>query len=262
MEKGTPRFARHRRVRPFLRQVRSRRTKRGHRVSRRRREYCRLYTRCGAGRDRADHATAGRDPFSRRTLWRILRAEQGAVSAPPAAVWGGATRAIVQAPCLRAELARVAPNVEITVLPNGLPAASFVAKSQYAAARPRLLFVGHLTYAKGFYDLMHVFRRLRAKWPELVLACAGELPRPNRAATQVLTPARQDDYSRRYREICEEIRDLHRRRPEQRHRVCGRRFGRREGQPVWILQTSSCCPPIRKDFRLRSSKRCSRDCQS
>jgi glycosyltransferase involved in cell wall biosynthesis len=120
--------------------------------------------------------------------------------------WGGATRAIVQAPRLRAQVARVAPKTEITVLPNGLPAASFAAKSHYASPRPRLLFVGHHTVAKGFYDLMHAFRSLRAKWPELVLASAGELPRPNRAASQVLPPTRRAEYLRRYGEFCDEIR--------------------------------------------------------
>ncbi len=120
--------------------------------------------------------------------------------------WGSAALAIVQAPRLRAQLARAVPNLEITVLPNGLPAATFAAKTHYASPRPRLLFVGHHTYAKGFYDLMHAFRRLRVKWPDLVLACAGELPRPNRAASQLLAPQRRAEYLQRYREYCDEIR--------------------------------------------------------
>jgi len=118
--------------------------------------------------------------------------------------WGGAARAIVQTPRLRAQLARVAPNVEIAVLPNGLPAASFAAKSQYTSPRPRLLFVGHLIHSKGFHDLMHGFRRLRAKWPELVLACAGELPRPEHDAGQLPT-VNPTEYPRRYHDICQEI---------------------------------------------------------
>lgn len=119
--------------------------------------------------------------------------------------WGSAARAIVQAPRLRSQLARAAPNVELAVLPNGLPPTKFTAKSQYASARPRLLFVGHLTYDKGFYDLMQGFRRLRAKWPQLELACAGELPKPRREANQLLPPDRQAEYLRRHHEICNEI---------------------------------------------------------
>jgi glycosyltransferase involved in cell wall biosynthesis len=122
--------------------------------------------------------------------------------------WGSARNVIVQAPRLTDALCQAAPHVETVVLPNGLAAESFVPKQSYKTAAPRLLFVGHLTYFKGFYDLMKAFRALRTGHPDATLVCAGELPRPERSFADFLPTHLQAEYVRRRFEICDEIREF------------------------------------------------------
>lgn len=120
--------------------------------------------------------------------------------------WGSASRAIVQTPRLRHALDEAAPRVDVATIPNGLDAAAFGAKKSYGTAAPRILFVGHLLYSKGFYDLMHAFRALRRQFPAAELVCAGELPRPERHFADFLPVEKQQEYIRRRFEMCEEIR--------------------------------------------------------
>jgi glycosyltransferase involved in cell wall biosynthesis len=120
--------------------------------------------------------------------------------------WGSARKAIVQTPGLGRDLRGVAPRTEIVVLPNALRGTAHVTKQDYATATPRVLFVGHLTFAKGFYDLMHAFRTVRRVCPEAKLMCAGELPSPERAFADLLPRAQRDAYLRNRHRWCEEIR--------------------------------------------------------
>lgn len=122
--------------------------------------------------------------------------------------WGSARRAIVQTPRLRTALAGAASHVEVVVVPNGLAAQGFPAKRSYTTARPRILFVGHLVYSKGFYDLILAFRRLRLEHPGITLVCAGELPTPERSFADFLPDDRRDDYLRRRHELCAQIREF------------------------------------------------------
>jgi len=122
--------------------------------------------------------------------------------------WGSASRAIVQAPRLSDVLREAAPHVEVIVLPNGLRGDELPPKSTYVTEQPRILFVGHLTYFKGFYDLMHAFRELRARRPDTVLVCAGELPDPQRSFVDFLPRGRQAFYLKHRHEICAEIRSF------------------------------------------------------
>ncbi len=119
--------------------------------------------------------------------------------------WGTARTAIVQTERLRDVLAAAAPHVETVVVPNGLDADQFPAKQSYETARPRLLFVGHLTFSKGFHDLMRAFRELRKRHPDVTLVCAGERPTPEKSFADFLPSTLRDDYLARRHEICREI---------------------------------------------------------
>jgi glycosyltransferase involved in cell wall biosynthesis len=118
--------------------------------------------------------------------------------------WGLASCAIVQGARLTSLLRDAAPHVPTVVVPNGLRGKDHPPKASYATNRPRLLFVGHLTYPKGFNDLIDAFRMLRARWPTIRLACAGELPQPDRRLADFLPAERQDDYVQRRHELCAE----------------------------------------------------------
>ena len=119
--------------------------------------------------------------------------------------WGSARTAIVETPRLGRMLRDAAPHVPIAVMPNGLNEDSNAPKQDYARSG-RILFVGHLTYPKGFNDLAHVFRELHAQDSELVLSCAGELPQPDRRLADFLPVARQAEFIRRRQELCDETR--------------------------------------------------------
>lgn len=120
--------------------------------------------------------------------------------------WGSASQAIVQVPGLRGALAEAAPHVDVAVLPNGLPSKEHPAKRDYTTDDPRILFVGHLTYAKGFYDLMHAFAEVRKKWPRAVLVCAGELPRAEASLAAFLPAADQKAFLAQMHRVSDEIR--------------------------------------------------------
>lgn len=81
---------------------------------------------------------------------------------------------IVQAGALKEMFRGIFPLESIQVLPNGLDFTNWTAPVRDSSPRVRLLFVGHLTFAKGFYDLILAYQQLRVRYPQLELCYAGE----------------------------------------------------------------------------------------
>lgn len=84
------------------------------------------------------------------------------------------TGIIVQAAALKQMFAGLFSEERIAVLPNGLDFSDWPIPQRAVQTRIRLLFVGHVTYAKGFYDLILAYGQLRKSHPELELWFAGE----------------------------------------------------------------------------------------
>lgn len=68
----------------------------------------------------------------------------------------------------------IVPLKKVRVLPNGLDFADWPLPTPRDATKLRLLFIGHLSFAKGFYDLIVAFERLRKEHPNVELLFAGE----------------------------------------------------------------------------------------
>ncbi len=102
--------------------------------------------------------------------------------------WGSAACAIVQTARLAGQLADAAPEVAIAIVPNGLRGERHPPKRTYASPGLTLLFVGHLSRAKGFLDLVSAFRVVRAHHPNARLVCAGELEATALVRAALATP--------------------------------------------------------------------------
>ncbi|MCA9733616.1 glycosyltransferase family 4 protein [candidate division KSB1 bacterium] len=75
---------------------------------------------------------------------------------------------------LRPMFQQIDPSLNLAVLYNGLPPAQFVfAEKRNEDKDVKLFFMGHLTFAKGFYDLVAAYKKLRTKYPFLRLHIAG-----------------------------------------------------------------------------------------
>lgn len=122
------------------------------------------------------------------------------------ATWGRIDRAIVQSPRLTSQLGRAAPRVPVSVLPNGLPAmAAAGRRSNHPSGRVTLLFMGYLTYTKGFYDLLRVVRTLNGTAPLVRFRFAGERPPGDlRQFGAFLPPGLRADYLGRAEAIAAE----------------------------------------------------------
>ena len=124
--------------------------------------------------------------------------------------WRRAARGIVQSPRLSSQLQSSAPSVPVSVLPNGLDEKAYPPKDTYAASGPvTLLFVGYLSFTKGFYDLIGVFLKLRATYPQLKLRFAGERPKHGlRNFQEFLSPEARAAYVAKADEISAAINDF------------------------------------------------------
>lgn len=120
--------------------------------------------------------------------------------------WGSAARAIVLSPSLRGLLGEAVPHVPVDVVPNALPAERFARKQSYADSK-RVLFVGHLTAAKGFYDLLQCFRLVRMRHPQATLVCAGEIPSAKQHAAAALPRGARHDHQPEPDVMMREIRE-------------------------------------------------------
>ncbi|MYN47385.1 glycosyltransferase [Pseudoduganella sp. FT93W] len=96
---------------------------------------------------------------------------------------GGLTRGVIrlvfrQAACVLVLssgwahwLASVAPRAQVIVLPNPVSVPSVVHREKLSE---RLIFLGHLSKAKGCYDLLAALAMLAPRYPQLSLVMAGE----------------------------------------------------------------------------------------
>lgn len=67
------------------------------------------------------------------------------------------------------------PDDKISVLMNGIDPADFPMRTIQARSTLNILYLGHLTFPKGFYDLILAYRKLRGKYGDSVrLTFAGE----------------------------------------------------------------------------------------
>jgi len=115
---------------------------------------------------------------------------------------------IVQAAALRKMFEGLFPRERIAVLPNGLDFADWPAPTRANGARVRLLFVGHVTFAKGFYDLILAYEQLRKRHPQLELWFAGETmdhERQKFRVAELLDPPQQQYFFDHVHEISERI---------------------------------------------------------
>lgn len=76
-----------------------------------------------------------------------------------------ADRMLVQAERLREEFADILPEDRVAVLPNGIDVGRIQAVERRAAAEPRVLFIGHLSAAKGYCDLLRAAPRVVRRHP-------------------------------------------------------------------------------------------------
>ena len=102
-------------------------------------------------------------------------------------IWRSAAAVTTNADNLRQLALRVAPGLDITVIPNGVDTERFhpVAEKQPDPARQTVLFVGRLNSQKGLDALLSALGRIRDRPPSdfhLVLAGAG--PEENRLKEQ------------------------------------------------------------------------------
>jgi glycosyltransferase involved in cell wall biosynthesis len=115
---------------------------------------------------------------------------------------------IVQAAALKQMFDGLFPQEQISVLPNGLDFSDWPAPERAPSDRVRLLFVGHVTFAKGFYDLLLAYEQLRAKFPQLELWFAGETmdnERQKFRVAELLEPRHQEYFFGNVHEISERI---------------------------------------------------------
>jgi glycosyltransferase involved in cell wall biosynthesis len=111
---------------------------------------------------------------------------------------------IVQAAALKRMFDGLFPIERIHVLPNGLDFSNWPIPTRVAQGRVRLLFVGHITFAKGFYDLILAYEKLRKSHPQLELWFAGETmdhERQRFRVAELLDPVHQQYFFEHVTEI-------------------------------------------------------------
>lgn len=118
---------------------------------------------------------------------------------------------VVLGRCLAKPFKEIDPNLHVEALYNGLPAEHFAfCKNRHEPETVNLFFMGHLTFAKGFYDLIVVFKRLLEKHPAMQLHIAGT-PYSRSNAAQIASFLNGDFkqfYLRNLDRIHDEIDDL------------------------------------------------------
>lgn len=115
-------------------------------------------------------------------------------------------RLFVQSQRLREQFAGLVPEERLRVLPNGI-AWHEVPERQRCVAESlpyRLLFVGHLAFAKGFRELVRAYQRLRRELP-VELWVLGTRIAQRQVARSFLPPEWQQYYDRHAPEIEAEI---------------------------------------------------------
>jgi len=82
---------------------------------------------------------------------------------------------IVQADCLKNQFRGLLPDEKIKAVYNMIDVARYQRKTPYNDAGKRVFFMGHLTYAKGYSDLLLALPEIAAAVPDVKLVCAGAI---------------------------------------------------------------------------------------
>ena len=82
-----------------------------------------------------------------------------------------ATRVLVLSETWRHEIAAIAPNAHLAVVPNTV---SLPASSAHTDTPPHILFLGRIGPRKGAFDLIAAFANLAPRYPDLRLTLAGD----------------------------------------------------------------------------------------
>ncbi|MCK5374849.1 MAG: glycosyltransferase family 4 protein [Alphaproteobacteria bacterium] len=85
---------------------------------------------------------------------------------------------IVLANSLKFMFEKLVDSERIKVLYNGLPVEEYssIERKPHNKNAVTILFMGHLTFPKGFYDLIRAYKRLRNTYSHIRLAFAGGMP--------------------------------------------------------------------------------------
>ncbi len=123
-------------------------------------------------------------------------------------VWGlrRVERVFVQSCGLRGQFTGIVAEQRLRVLPNGIALDEFPQRERSVAEAPpyRLLFVGHLAFAKGFRELARAYQRLRQEVP-VELWVLGTRIADRRVARSFLPPVWRQYYDAHARAIEAEI---------------------------------------------------------
>lgn len=119
---------------------------------------------------------------------------------------GQVQRVLVQSEGLREQFCGLLPQGRLGVLPNGIPVEEFPQRRRCIAAAPpfRLLFVGHIAFAKGFRELLRAYRRLSEEMPVELWVIGTRIAMPS-VARSFLPPEWRGYYERHWRSIEAEI---------------------------------------------------------
>ncbi len=122
--------------------------------------------------------------------------------------WGllRAERILVQSRALRQQFLGLVPEDRVQVLPNGVPVEEFPERqrSPGESAPYRLLFVGHIAFAKGFRELMRAYQWVSRELPVELWVIGTRIAQPQ-VARSFLPPEWQRYYDAHAREIEAEI---------------------------------------------------------
>lgn len=80
---------------------------------------------------------------------------------------------IVQANCLKDQFHGILPDKKIKAVYNMIDVERFQRTTPYNDAGKRVFFMGHLTFAKGYSDLLLALPEIVAAVPDVKLVCAG-----------------------------------------------------------------------------------------
>lgn len=97
------------------------------------------------------------------------------------------------------------PKENIRVLYNGIDAEGYKGLQRHPSnSKVTILFMGHLTYPKGFWHLTKAYCRLREKYPNMQFQFAGALPEATGNVAEFLSGSDREDFQNRMGEITEE----------------------------------------------------------
>lgn len=97
------------------------------------------------------------------------------------------------------------PSKKIKVLYNGIDTEVYSQiHRSISNGKVTILFMGHLTYPKGFWHLIKTYRRLRERWPNAELEFAGALPEARDSLGEFLTGEVRREFETNKRKITDE----------------------------------------------------------